>query len=354
MRQKSDYEELYKQIFLGIAVGDALGMPVEGWKPQQIVKYVLGGRVSRLLDPQLPVDPDGERILKDEFGLVKQWNAPLKKGMWTDDTICSLDLADSLNHAGMNLEDLAQRRLISFDERNKMCGEYSGFGQTTRLAMENIRKGIHPSQSGVIGGPGTGPCMMMAPLGVFQHAREENGASAVESNVDCTVYAMEVARMTHLDTRSVVSGILQQKLIYYALSELDVRLTAKSIFRLCEHYESLLSKMDDNVGNLTSRIAWVCENYKKPIGESYKRFGAGSVVTQAYPFSLHAMLHYYNKPSMNALLDVISYGGDCDTTGSMVGAFFGARGLNYDRFIAELDQSKRIIDTAKQFVATKK
>ncbi len=41
----------YQATLLGCGIGDSLGMPVEGWSKEQIVKYV--GKITDLIDPQV-------------------------------------------------------------------------------------------------------------------------------------------------------------------------------------------------------------------------------------------------------------------------------------------------------------
>ena len=62
MRTKQDR---YIATLLGCAAGDALGMPVEGMKAQQIKKYV--GRITDFIDPVIVRDEHGKEK-KEEVG----------------------------------------------------------------------------------------------------------------------------------------------------------------------------------------------------------------------------------------------------------------------------------------------
>ncbi len=194
----------YSASLIGCAIGDALGMPVEGWKREQIKKYV--GRITDFIDPVLVKDKEGNLLEQDEFGKLKYWTKDFKKGEYTDDTILTLTIAESLAQKGeVNIYDIAERHLIEYKKDNK------GFGGTTREAMENLIKGKTIWESGVIGGPGNAPSMKMSPIGFYMHATD-NYKQGLE-------FARLVGQITHLDPRSIASGVVQAHAIYSALKE---------------------------------------------------------------------------------------------------------------------------------------
>ena len=103
-------QERYEAAFIGCAIGDALGMPVEGFKRAQIHKYV--GKVEGFMQTIIVRDTDGNKISRDEFGKLGYYTDGLEKGEWTDDTISFLLLGESLGELGrFDLEDIARRRI---------------------------------------------------------------------------------------------------------------------------------------------------------------------------------------------------------------------------------------------------
>ena len=62
---------------LGCAVGDALGMPVEGWPKERIQTRL--GKLTDYLDPVILYDEGGKRLVEDEFGPIHNWTSLILK-----------------------------------------------------------------------------------------------------------------------------------------------------------------------------------------------------------------------------------------------------------------------------------
>ncbi|MDI6738354.1 MAG: ADP-ribosylglycohydrolase family protein, partial [Nanoarchaeota archaeon] len=86
--------EKYEAVLLGCAIGDTLGMPVESWKKEQIRKYI--GKITKPIDAVAVRDAKGNIVREDEFGKLKCYNLGSKAGQWTDDTILTMALAESI------------------------------------------------------------------------------------------------------------------------------------------------------------------------------------------------------------------------------------------------------------------
>ena len=105
-----DKKELYIATLVGCALGDTLGMPVEGWKPEQIRKYA--GKITEPLAPQIPRDELGQIIREDEYGRLPGFTRNLSRGEYTDDTILTLAIAESIAGYGrLSLEKIAEAQL---------------------------------------------------------------------------------------------------------------------------------------------------------------------------------------------------------------------------------------------------
>lgn len=317
-KQTQQKQERYTATLLGCAVGDALGMPVEGMKHQQIKKYV--GRVKKFIDPVIVYDKDGKELTKDEFGKLKSYTRDFKKGEYTDDTILTLALAESLiAMEGFDLDDIARRQVAEYTQRIRADGSvFGGFGQTTIDGFKNILAGKYPSESGVIGGPGNAPAMKMSPLGLYMDAtgKYEEGLQFAEA----------VGRITHLDPRSVASGVVQAHAVHSLLQDVSRNEFVQSLVDVCKRHEKALTKefpLHDK-GNLTSRLEWIAKNKDAPDPEAHKVLGSSSLVFQSYPFALFMFQKYWNDP-VEGLIETVNYGGDCDTTGAMYGALAGAK-----------------------------
>jgi len=94
-----DLKEKIVGSLVGCAVGDALGMPVEGWPKARIQKYC--GRITDMLAPIVIRDAQGNKLTEDEFGKIHHWTEIFEKGDFTDDTILTLAIAKSIIERGL-------------------------------------------------------------------------------------------------------------------------------------------------------------------------------------------------------------------------------------------------------------
>ena len=111
---------LNKDILLGTAIGDALGVPVEFEYRQVLEKNpVVGMR---------------------EYGTHNQ-----PKGTWSDDSSLALCLAESLCN-GYNLNDIADKFIRwYYDGYCTPYGRVFDVGITTARAISNLQSGIKPN-----------------------------------------------------------------------------------------------------------------------------------------------------------------------------------------------------------------
>ncbi|MEI6731082.1 MAG: ADP-ribosylglycohydrolase family protein [archaeon] len=311
-------KERYRATLIGSAIGDTLGMPVEGWKREQIAKYVPGG-IREPIEPVILRDASDKLIESDEFGKLKYYTIDLKKGFWTDDTILTTALAESIVREGdIDLDDIAKRQLNEYIIRLHGDKVIGGFGRTTMEAFNRLQCGISPLESGVIGGPGNGPAMKMSPLGLFMHATDsyESGLSDAE----------RIGKITHLDPRSVVSGVLQSHAVYSLLEDVSKESFLFSLKSLAENYEKPLAEEFNrrDAGDLKSKILWIYENRNASDEDALKFLKNDSLVMRSHPFALFMFQKYWHTP-LNGLLKTVNAGGDCDTTGAIYGALAGAK-----------------------------
>ena len=114
---------LAKNILLGLAVGDALGVPAE-FKSRETLKK----------NPVTEMTGYGTH------------NQP--PGTWSDDSSLAFCLAESLCE-GYNLKDIADRFIKWHDEAYwTPYGEVFDVGIATRKAIQRLKEGIDPGQAG--------------------------------------------------------------------------------------------------------------------------------------------------------------------------------------------------------------
>ncbi len=66
--QREHLTKRYQQTLINAALGDTLGMPVEGWTREQIQKYT--GGVTEPIQPFFVRDAQGNIIESDEYGKI--------------------------------------------------------------------------------------------------------------------------------------------------------------------------------------------------------------------------------------------------------------------------------------------
>jgi ADP-ribosylglycohydrolase len=318
----NELKEKYIATLVGCGHGDTLGMPVETWPKPRIQRYY--GRITKPEKQKIILDENGKELKKDEFGKIRHWGGGMEAGEYTDDTIMTLPLAESLIECdGFNLDDVAIRRVTAYLDRveemkKRGAGSINGgFGGTTIRGFKNILKGVSPLESGVQG-CGNGPCMAIAPLGIYMHKRR-----VYEPGLE---FAVQISRMTHLDPRSIAAGVIQAHLVYSLLDDISKKDFFKSILDVCKTYEkTLMSECDAfNQGTLLQRLEWIKENKNASDEEALRTLGNSGAVFESYPFTLFMFQKYYNNP-IEGLLETVNSGGDCDTTGAMFGALTGAK-----------------------------
>ena len=343
-------EMRYIATLVGGALGDTLGMPVEGWKREQIQKYF--GRITEPVDPRFVIaDATGKALDRDEYGKIKHYGQDLGIGGWTDDTILTVALAESIvDQRGLNLEDIAKRQLAEYEARLLPDGQVrGGFGSTTRKGFQNLQKGISPLQSGVMGGPGNAPAMKMAPLGLYMDAIRNFSWETLE-------FAGRIGKITHLDTRSVVSGVVQALAVSTLLHTEPCYSKEQFLYflvKICEEYEDP-SAAALKGGSLTSRLQWVQQHQEATCETAFRTLRNSSKVFESYPFALFMFQEYWDEP-LEGLLETINYGGDCDTTGAIFGALAGARhGMVFPSdWLAVLQERERLERLGQQIFALK-
>ncbi|GEM_PF-2381436 len=316
---EQNIKDRYIATFLGCAIGDSLGMPIEGWKKEQIERYV--GRVTTFLNPVIIKDErTGIRFLKDEYGPLKCYTEDLKAGEFTDDTLLTIALAESLIESKrFDLDNVSKHQLAAYESQRQPDGSIKGgFGRTTADAFKNLKQGIGPSESGVIGGPGNAPAMKISPLGIYMDAKKcyQEGLA----------FAAAVGKITHLDPRSLANGVVQAHAVYSVLQNISRDELVDLLVDVCVKWEKPVTpefRLYEQ-GSLHSRLEWIAKHKDASVQEAYDSLHNSYMGFSSHPFALFMVQKYWDDP-ITGLIETVNYGGDCDTTGAMYGAICGAK-----------------------------
>jgi ADP-ribosylglycohydrolase len=326
---------------LGLAVGDALGAPLEGLSPHQIRHHY--GLVTDYVD--------GAKAWRRK---PLRWRLP---GLYTDDTQQALALADVLLACGeVDLARLAATYVELATPDNGYAGAHRGVGASFRRVLEELKAGADPRQTGQ-GSAGISAATRIAPVGLYFADNPEALFDAV----------MAVSLMTHRDIRSL-SGAMAVALavarlvneptrdacfLFHVAADVqraEDRIAAqfgRSVASLGMHRRS----MSDAIAHVESVLDLPRERALAAIVEESNRHGPSKPVrrpTQGFPPSCLPTCLYLlltTEGLEEALVDVVNLGGDADSAGAILGAlagaFHGAAGLP-DRWLLGLQNAEGI------------
>lgn len=167
----------YRGAMLGLAVGDALGAPVEGLKAGHIQQ--LYGQINGMVDPGVAWTEKPHR-----------WRL---RGLYSDDTQQALALADSLVKCrGFNPGHFKSLLVkMARAETGAEFGAHRGTGKNFRASVRSLMDGADESGSP---SAGMGAMMRSAPCGLYFAGEIEATARA----------AIEQGLVTHRDPRALV------------------------------------------------------------------------------------------------------------------------------------------------------
>jgi len=275
----------YRGSILGLAVGDALGAPVEFKRPgsfKPVTTMTSGGA----------------------FGL--------RPGQWTDDTSLALCLAESLVETnGFDLIDQLERYVRWYrDGHLSSTGECFDIGNTTKMALNHYEETKEP-YSGPTGlaTAGNGSIMRLAPVPL---AYAKDFGVAVERSG-------ESSKTTHGALEAVDSCRYLGGLIAASATGVDKT-------------EFLSKRYSQKPGYWTENP--LCQNVDAIANGSFKEKSPPEIKGSGYVIDCleAALWAFYKTESFgDGCLLAVNLGDDADTTGAvygqLAGAYYGASGI---------------------------
>lgn len=283
-------------MFLGVAIGDALGLPFESksYEHMQTIKCV------------------------EDYLSCKR----AARGSITDDTQLTIAVANALIEAdGLNMDKIAEHHVAAYKQTT------SGWGGTTRDAIKKISEGEHWSKSGDFQGNerrgfGNGVPMKISPVAAFFFLTRKYGS--------VHKFLVEFTAMTHQTSIAISSAFVHTTALYECLNaepeKFDSKALVEKLIKVSEsgkkyYPETLKDDLGDKLKSL-SRIIEVPDlmfNMKYLVDE----YGGGTCyVYNSLPFSYSFFLR--SPRNIAAMYDAIRGGGDVDTNASIVGGMLGA------------------------------
>jgi ADP-ribosyl-[dinitrogen reductase] hydrolase len=277
-------ENVVKAGIFGVCIGDALGVPVEFKKREDLKK----APVTKYLE-------------------FMSWNQP--KGTWSDDSSLTLCLAEVLTK-GYDLEKIGE----SFVKWNKYGhwtahGRLFDIGGTTRHSIARLIKGESAKFSGNIfeEDNGNGSLMRILPLAFYLKGEED-----LEKLYQIV---KEVSSITHGHFRSVFACFIY---VLFAI-ELIKRKDKKDAF---DHVQKTALEYAEIQGFNPNEI----KLFERILKNDISKYNEDEIKSSGYVLhSLEASLWcFLNSESYSeAVLKAVNLGEDTDTTGAITGGIAG-------------------------------
>ena len=297
------YKEGFMGCLIGTAVGDSVGMAVEGHDRDVCLQYV-----QEVVQPMLISG-------YHRFGM--------QFGQYSDDTQLTREMYLSV------LQGRGKMDPVVYGLRIAMLfqpGAYRivGYGAQTAKAAEAIRNGIHWTESGGRTGQGNGGVMRSACVGTLLMKKEPG--VVVET-------AKDMSSITHASPACLDGAKVIALAAYYALlTRRDKFCTGHFIGYLVKNAE-VSDEFKGYLGLLKewvkSRLAWQEVATKVAdigVNAGERRWGMGiSVgVRQTALWALYCFMVFPDS-YVDCISMAIAVGGDVDTTAATVGGIIGAR-----------------------------
>jgi ADP-ribosyl-[dinitrogen reductase] hydrolase len=303
---------LSSSILFGLAVGDALGVPVEFRKRAP-----------------LKANPVTEMM---GYGTHNQ-----PAGTWSDDSSLSFCLAESLTQPRFDLQNLSENfQKWLFTNYWTPHGYVFDVGITTQQAIKNLRTGCRPDLAGGMDESENGNGSLMRMLPLLLHLKDKE----VDERY---IITRQVSSITHAHARSVMA-------CFYYLEFARQLLTTKDVFQVYKNLQT----------TIPTYLQFI--NMNKAEINKFDRLLKGSIhtVPEEEIYSSGYVLHTLEasiwcllttNSYAAAVLKAVNLGEDTDTTGAVTG---GLAGLVYgyetipNHWIEQLARKDDIADLAKR------
>ena len=265
-------------ILYGLAIGDALGKPTEFISLPEIKKSYGEKGIIELPDP----------------------------AFFTDDTQMSILIAEALSKSGnddiestmLDIKDGFVKWVYSDDWFN------GGAGHTCTQGVLNMKKGVHWSESGIVGSKGCGSAMRAAPIGYFYQNNVGKLREVAHASGICT----------HNHPTADAACIGAAYLVKLALDGVD---PSDMIYDLLDFTENISSEWEISMLQVKHCLDWSDEE------KALEYLGEGWVGEEAVALALYCFLRYpddYKK----VIIRAANTNGDSDSIACIAGAISGA------------------------------
>jgi len=296
----------FRGAFLGVAIGDGMGMPVETWKHDRIIKLNGGNGVTGFMSPVQTRLPE---------------TAKLAPGGTTDDWQLTAAIARSLVRMGGNFDlgDCLQEHIEEWKIDN------GTWGKGSREAIAQLARGERsmtepPASIEGKTGMGNGVIMKIAPLAL---------ATLAKTSEMCASFCRSLGRLTHGDIRASIAAYAVMRLMQATLKRrISSDISAPSDDLLCwliwevegmeKDFGDPNTSPDDRVSGRLRRIHGSLEGARFV----REKLGCSFTAIETAPFTIATFLRH-PVDFRAGVLEAVNAGGDTDSNASIVGSLIG-------------------------------
>ena len=282
-KRELNLPDLVKSALFGVAVGDALGVPVE-FKPRS---YFKDSPVTDLIG----------------YGTYNQ-----PPGTWSDDSSLTFCLAESLQH-GFNLQDIANN-FVKWNQGGFWTAHGSVFdiGMATSAALHKVGRGVPAQQAGGTDedSNGNGSLMRILPLLFYIYDKP------ISERFELT---KQVSSITHAHPRSVAA-------CFYYLEFARLLMQGKDKFEIYNELKSTISIFFESQEDLTPEIT----TYERILNDDIFSLEESDILSSGYVVhALEASMWCFLTTDnyKDAVLKAVNLGRDTDTTAAITGGLAG-------------------------------
>lgn len=276
--------KLIHSALFGVAVGDALGVPVE-FRDRDYLK---------------------KNPVSDFLGYMC-WNQP--PGTWSDDSSLTFCLAESLCK-GYDLDDIANN-FIKWYKAGYWGAHHKVFdiGGSTRYSIQRLISGESPSYSGNMMEYDNGNGSLMRILPIVFHFVEESDLDKIYKTVK------EISSITHAHFRSVFACFI------YIIFAIELLKNGKKRTAYQNMQKKILSYIE-NKGFNEKEVSL----FKRLLNSDIEQYEEDEILSSGYV--LHSLEAAFwclmNEESYHkTVLKAVNLGGDTDTTAAIAGGLAG-------------------------------
>jgi len=304
-----------KDTFLGFIVGDAFGVPYEGYQRQTLKKENIGEMVG-----------------------YKSYNEPA--GSWSDDTSMTLATMDSvISHNGYDYEDIMKNFCLWYSNGEYTAtGKLFDVGKITRTAILSYRseESLKKCGQGTIQDNGNGSLSRMLPVAVYSYYKSLTDEETYD-------IVKNLSSLTHSHKVAILGCFIYVKFMQYIFS-------GKSIREAYEHtvkYRHYVEFAGIRATSYFSRL----------LSGKIDKLKVDDITTSGFILDTLESVFWVALNSRNyeeSIINAVKLGRDADTTAALVGSITGfVYGGIPDRWLEKVkkkDYIKEMIDKYAEMV----